>query len=205
MRRLIHFIYHALWLLIFKSKNSIITLGFRLKLWLNDVEVGRNIRCMNRMPSLQIHHKCNKVKFGDNVLMRSNTGNCWNSKVYIIVKQSAILRIGNNTGISGSLIYCTKQICIGDNVMIGGGCRIFDTNFHPIEAVKRLNPKTKNDGKSATVFVEDNVFIGTNCIIGKGVRIGQGSVIAAGSVVVKSVPANEIWGGNPAKFIRKID
>jgi acetyltransferase-like isoleucine patch superfamily enzyme len=38
----------------------------------------------------------------------------------------------------------------------------------------------------------------------KGVTIGADSVIAAGSVVVKSVPAGEIWGGNPAKFISVI-
>ena len=49
------------------------------------------------------------------------------------------------------------------------------------------------------------MFIGTSCIIGKGVTIGENSVIAAGSVVVKNVPSNEIWGGNPAKFIRKIN
>ena len=29
-------------------------------------------------------------------------------------------------------------------------------------------------------------------------------MIAAGSVVIKDVPANEVWGGNPAKFIKKI-
>ena len=205
MCKFIHFIYHVIWLFVFKIKTNLSTLIFRLKLWLNNVDAGIGIRCMNRIPSLHIHHKCNGVKIGDNVLMRSNAGNCWNSHVDIIVKQNAKLHIGNNTGISGSLIYCTKCIEIGNNVMIGGGCRIFDTNFHPLEAFRRLDPKTVNDGKSAPVIIEDNVFIGTNCIIGKGVRVGQGSVIAAGSVVVKSVPANEIWGGNPARFIRKID
>ena len=29
-------------------------------------------------------------------------------------------------------------------------------------------------------------------------------MIGAGSVVTKDVPANELWFGNPAKFIRKI-
>ena len=37
----------------------------------------------------------------------------------------------------------------------------------------------------------------------KGVHIGDGAIIAAGSVATKYIPNNEIWGGNPAKFIKK--
>ena len=53
------------------------------------------------------------------------------------------------------------------------------------------------------------MHIGSDCWIGvgstilKGVNIGDGSVIAAGSIVTKSIPSFEIWGGNPAKFIKK--
>lgn len=54
------------------------------------------------------------------------------------------------------------------------------------------------------MVIEDNVFIGARCIILKGVTIGENSIVGAGSVVTKSIPANEIWAGNPAKFIRKI-
>ncbi len=52
--------------------------------------------------------------------------------------------------------------------------------------------------------IEDNVFIGANCIILKGVKIGDRSIIGAGSVVTKNVPSDQIWAGNPAKFIREI-
>lgn len=38
----------------------------------------------------------------------------------------------------------------------------------------------------------------------KGVPIGENSIIGTGSVVTKSVPDNQIWAGNPAKFIRNI-
>ena len=48
------------------------------------------------------------------------------------------------------------------------------------------------------------MFIGTRSIIYKGVNIGDCSRIAAGSVVINDIPADEVWGGNPAKFIRKI-
>jgi len=38
----------------------------------------------------------------------------------------------------------------------------------------------------------------------KGVTVGARSVIGAGAIVTKSVPPGEIWGGNPAKLIRKL-
>jgi acetyltransferase-like isoleucine patch superfamily enzyme len=40
-----------------------------------------------------------------------------------------------------------------------------------------------------------------------GVKIGNGSIIAAGSVVLKKteIGSNEIWGGVPAKFIKKVE
>ena len=46
-------------------------------------------------------------------------------------------------------------------------------------------------------------FIGANAVICKGVSIGDNSIVGAGSVVTKDIPANEIWGGNPAKFIKE--
>jgi acetyltransferase-like isoleucine patch superfamily enzyme len=50
----------------------------------------------------------------------------------------------------------------------------------------------------------DNVFIGAHSIVLKGVTIGENSIIGSGSVVTKSIPANQIWAGNPAKIIRNI-
>ena len=55
-----------------------------------------------------------------------------------------------------------------------------------------------------TIELGDDVFIGVNSIVTKGVTIGDRSIIAAGSIVVKSIPNDEIWGGNPAKFLKKI-
>lgn len=56
---------------------------------------------------------------------------------------------------------------------------------------------------SAPIIIEDDVMIGTRCIILKGVIIGARSIIAAGSVVTKSIPADCIAAGNPAKVIKQ--
>jgi acetyltransferase-like isoleucine patch superfamily enzyme len=47
--------------------------------------------------------------------------------------------------------------------------------------------------------------IGAGSVILPGITIGEGAMIGAGSVVTKDVPAGELWFGNPARFIRKID
>lgn len=53
------------------------------------------------------------------------------------------------------------------------------------------------------VKIGDFVFIGAHTIIAKPVTIGNFSIVAAGSVITKDIPACEIWGGVPAKFIKK--
>ena len=53
------------------------------------------------------------------------------------------------------------------------------------------------------IVVGKGAFVGAHTVICNPVRIGENAVIAAGSVVTKNIPAGEIRGGNPAKFIRK--
>ena len=111
--------------------------------------------------------------------------------------------IGNNVGISNSTIWSNKQIVIEDNVLIGGSCKLWDTDFHSIDFNLR---NTKHDsGNVKPILVKKNVFIGASSIVLKGVTIGENSIIAANSLVSKNIPANEIWGGNPIKFIKNLN
>jgi acetyltransferase-like isoleucine patch superfamily enzyme len=120
----------------------------------------------------------------------------------IVVKPNAELTIGTNFKMSNSAIYCAEKITIGDNVMIGGSCKIWDTDFHPLEPSKRI-ADPNNDYATRPIVIGSNVFIGGFSIVLKGVSIGNSSIIGAGSVVTKNIPAGEIWAGNPAVFIRK--
>jgi acetyltransferase-like isoleucine patch superfamily enzyme len=112
--------------------------------------------------------------------------------------------IGENVGISNSTILSWEKIEIGNNVMIGGGVKIWDTNFHSLNPLIRTNGIYDNDVKTSPIKIDDYAFIGAGSIILKGVHIGRNSIIAAGSVVVKSVPANVIAGGNPCVVIRSL-
>lgn len=151
---------------------------------------------------------CSKGKliFGNNI--RINSGKNYNiiggdTRTNLIVFKDAELIIGNNTGISNTTIVAKDKIVIGDYVNIGGGCKIYDTDFHSINYDERI--MTEDPGiVSKPVYIKDGAFIGAHCIILKGVTIGEKAVVGAGSVVTKDIPPNEVWAGNPAKFIKKI-
>lgn len=66
-----------------------------------------------------------------------------------------------------------------------------------------IGQKTEfNKRKMENVKIENNVFIGAHTTILKGVTIGSNAIIGACSVITKDIPANEIWAGNPARFIK---
>lgn len=122
-----------------------------------------------------------------------------------IVENGGSIVIGDNVGISNSTFYSRISITVGNNVMIGGGTKIFDTDFHSVDAKYRGTCDDKAHTVNKPVTIEDNVFIGAGSVILKGVHIGKNAVIGACSVVTKNVPDGEVWAGNPARFIRKIE
>ena len=54
------------------------------------------------------------------------------------------------------------------------------------------------------IEIEEGVWLASKSTVLKGVSIGKFSVIAASAVLTQSVPDFEVWGGIPAKFIKKI-
>lgn len=123
----------------------------------------------------------------------------------LVVNRGASLSIGKNVGMSSTAIVAHHHISIGNYVKIGGGVCIYDTDFHSLDPESRKNKKKDRElKKNQSVVIEDNVFIGAHSTLLKGVTIGENSIIGACSVITKSVPPNEIWAGNPAKFIKKL-
>lgn len=98
------------------------------------------------------------------------------------------------------VVLDVMKVEIGDHVLLGPGVHIY-TATHPLDA------KTRNSWieYAKPVTIQKNAWIGGGAIICPGVTIGEGAVIAAGAVVTKSVPANVVAGGNPAKIIKTID
>ncbi len=144
------------------------------------IEIGSNVRIYNKLYEnpAGINHRC--------VLIATDPG--------------AKLIIGNNVGMSGVVLFCTKSIIIDDYVNLGVGVSVYDTDFHPIEAyARRVHDKSKIE--SAPVRICEDVWIGANAIILKGVTIGARAVVAAGAVVTKDVLADTIVAGVPARIV----
>lgn len=178
--------------------------------WFNNQKVKHFAEHYNRI----VFRGRTIVRFGENIHviigkdLNINSGDfCINSSNIskIIVYDNATFVVGNNVGISSTSITVSHEVIIGNNVNIGSGSTIMDTNFHSLDpSVRKDRTQDTRKALSKPVRICDNSFIGARCIILKGVTIGINSIVAAGSVVVKDIPANEMWGGNPAKFIKKI-
>lgn len=141
--------------------------------------------------------------FNINNGIKGNPIGC-NERCTFFVDRGASIEIGDNVGMSQSALVSMSSIRIGNNVKIGGGTMIFTTDFHSIDPIIRASKDDSKHRKVAPVVIGDNAFIGARCIILKGVTIGKNSVIGAGSVVTKSVPDNQIWAGNPARYIKDV-
>lgn len=106
------------------------------------------------------------------------------------------MKVGNGCDIQPGLIVDHSHcwlIEIGNKVTIAP--------FVYILAHDASIKKALNYSKIGKVILKDNCFIGARAMIMPGVTIGENSIVAAGSVVVKSIPANTVFGGNPAKYI----
>lgn len=173
---------------------------------LNGVVIGKSFKSRG-IPNVDISLYGSFV-LGKNFVM--NNGRRFNKigrqqQCIFYVGRNAKLEIGDNVGISATAIICDKHIKIGNNVKIGGNVVIYDTDFHPLDPTLRKVPAfEKYHTNKKNVIIGNSVFIGAHSTILKGVHIGENSIVGAGSVVTKSIPDNEIWGGNPAKFIRKL-
>lgn len=91
---------------------------------------------------------------------------------------------------------------IGEYCKITSGVRILahDFSYSVFRRVYHNIPK-----KAALTIIGNNTFIGINSIVLSGSKIGNNVVIGAGSVVCGNIPDNQVWGGNPAKFICTLD
>lgn len=142
---------------------------------------------------------------------RMNNGNAANnigftSRCTLRIVGGANLYIGENVGMSQTTVCAVDaDITIGCNTILGGGVKIYSSDFHSMDYIDRRDPggADKNNRKSTPVFIGEDCFIGAGTIILKGVTIGARSIIGAGSVVTKSIPADCIAAGNPCKVLQK--
>lgn len=111
----------------------------------------------------------------------------------------------------------------GDKLIIGKFCSIASgTKFimgpanHRISSVttypfnvfggvwsERTPPHLSQLPFKGDTAIGNDVWIGRESVIMPGVKIGDGAMVAACSIVAKDIPPYSVFGGNPARFIKK--
>lgn len=205
LKNILNFLIKCCYKSITKSKNLIATRITYIRFWLNGIKCGSDLNVVNASLNIWRQYKgSGTVSVGDRVTFWSYGDHSWNSRCKIMIEKNGSLVIGDDSGFNGVMIYCQEKITIGKYVKVGGGSRIFDTDHHPVNWELRRDHNNGQFAKHSPIVIMDDVFIGAGCYIMKGVTIGARSVVAAGSVVSKNIPPDEVWGGNPAKFIKKL-
>lgn len=103
--------------------------------------------------------------------------------------------IGENALVTGGSV----DVTIGLNVDIGPNVLIV-TGKHELWG---LENKAAGKSYSEPIVIKDGVWIGASSTILGGVTVKENTMIAAGAVVVKSTEANSVYGGVPARQIKK--
>ena len=85
-------------------------------------------------------------------------------------------------------------ITFGEKVLIGPNCKLI-TSWHDENDIDTIYAKP--------IKLGNNVWLTMDVTVLAGGEIGSNTIIEAGSVVTKSIPANVIAAGNPAKVIRQ--
>jgi len=118
--------------------------------------------------------------------------------------------IGSRRLIIDEKTYVNRE-CLFNNegkatIHIGSHCAIgyrssFYTTTHDVSNQHRRAGNVINKD----IVIKNGCWIGANVTILPGVEIGEGCVIAAGAVVAHNCSPNCLYGGVPAKVIKKLD
>lgn len=114
------------------------------------------------------------------------------------------IRMGDNCEVAPyCVIWGAGGVTIGSNVHIGDHTTITS------HVSKHITPDENDIWKPlemdfGEIVIGDHVIIGAHVVIMPSVHIGDHAMIGANSVVTKDVPANSLYAGTPAHFIREL-
>jgi len=112
------------------------------------------------------------------------------TKYHWLVLHKENLKLGKYTDIGAfTLLDASEGIEIEEWVKIGSHTSIYS--------------RTDSDQKKGKVILKKGCAIGSHCVVMPGITIGEKALVGAMSFVNKDIPANEVWVGSPARFLKK--
>ena len=129
----------------------------------------------------------------------------WDS--YAGQSSSPRLVVGNHVMLTDHVhISCADSVEIGDNVLMGSYVFVTDNSHGNADSSSLgVPPQERPLTSKGPVRIGKNVWIGRGAVILPGVSVGDNAIVGANSVVTKSVPANCVVGGIPARIIKYLD
>src|SRR6476646_6305912 len=130
------------------------------------------------------------------------------TKICAFCNVSEKAKIGKNCNINDH-VFIENDVLIGDNVTVKcgvqlwDGLRVEDDVFIGPNATFTNDPFPRSKQRPEEfeiTYLRRGCSIGANATILPGVTIGQNAMVGAGAVVTKSVPANAVVQGNPARI-----
>ncbi|EIL95663.1 MAG: isomerase [Pusillimonas sp.] len=122
-------------------------------------------------------------------------------------------RIGNDCNIC-SHCFIENDVVIGDRVTIKNGVQLWDGLRVGDDVFIGPNVTFSNDkfprskqhlATALLTEIESGASLGAGATILPGLKIGRHAMVGAGAVVTRSVPANAIVVGNPARIVGYAD
>jgi acetyltransferase-like isoleucine patch superfamily enzyme len=130
---------------------------------------------------------------------------------YVVVLPDAV--IGADCNVC-SHCFIENDVVIGDRVTIKNGVQLWDGLRLGDDVFVGPNATFTNDKfprslqhqtAPITTVIESGASIGAGATILPGLKIGQKAMVGSGAVVTRSVPANAIVVGNPARIVGYVD
>ena len=140
------------------------------------VEIYRRIVGLLKRKNHVEYARWQGVKVGENCNFVDNPN--WGSEPWLI-------EIGNHVLLSSAVSFVNHDVATW--------------------VFREKEGKYHNLYKFGKIKIGNNCFIGTKSIIMPNIEIGNDCIIAAGSIVTKDIPAHEVWGGVPAKYICSVE
>jgi acetyltransferase-like isoleucine patch superfamily enzyme len=124
-----------------------------------------------------------------------------NEGVRIVTSQGGSVEFGPDAHVQAGCYFVAIQgsIRVGAKVQIAPNCAFYPYE-HGIAAGRSIQEqplRSKGD-----IEIGDDAWLGHGVIVLSGVSIGEGTAVGAGSVVTKSLPANVVAMGSPARVVR---